>query len=68
MSNLSDIEYENSVALFADSETYPVWAEDAITEMCAAGIFETTDNLIKADTVMTKRASVMALYKLMSLK
>lgn len=68
MSNLSDIEYENSVAVFADNETYPVWAEDAITEMCAAGIFEPTDNLIKADTVMTKRASVMALYKLMSLK
>lgn len=68
MSNLADIEPSGTVEVFADSESYPVWAEAAIIEMCSAGIFDTTDNLIEGNSLMTKRASVMALYKLMSLK
>lgn len=68
MSNLADIDHSDTVTVFADTDSYPVWAESAILEMCSAGIFEPTDNLIEADTVMTKRTSVIALYKLMSLK
>ena len=67
MSSLSDIESDATVTVFADSESYPVWAEDAIMEMCSLGVIEATDNMIEADAPMTKRASVMALYKLMSL-
>lgn len=68
MSNLIDIESDGTTPVFKDSETYPVWAEGAIMEMCACGIFDAEGGIIEADTPMTKRDSVMSLYKLMSLK
>ena len=68
MSSLADIESTDAVAVFADTESYPVWAEDALLEMCSLGILEADGDLIEGDAPMTKRTSVMALYKLMSLK
>ena len=67
MSNLANIESDKTVQVFKDADTYPVWAEDAIMDMVTVGIFSAKDNMIEADEIMTKRDSVMALYKLMNI-
>lgn len=67
MSALYDGEANATLPVFKDADTYPVWATEAIATMCSLGIFDSAAELIEADSAMTKRDCVSALYKMMNL-
>ena len=66
MSALTDVSYEGEIPVFKDTDTFPVFASDAIYEMCYLGVFDSDSDLIEANAVLTKCQCVSYLYKMMS--
>lgn len=64
MSALVDSGESVTLPAFADTDTLPVWAEEAVAEMCALGIFDGESETLAADEELNKIECVAYLYKM----
>ena len=64
ISEITEHETSGELPVFADAETVPVWAKNAVYEMCALGIFDTDSGEIRGGDALTKIQCTAYLYKM----
>ncbi len=64
MASLVEAPEGAALPTFADADTLPVWAESAVAEMCAMGIFDSESETIGATDELTKIECTAYLYRM----
>jgi hypothetical protein len=64
MAALVNVDSDAALPSFADGDTLPVWAEEAVARMCAAGIFDGECEVIGGTDELTRIECAAYLYRM----